>query len=98
MREKIVVVMFIMSLILMTACGKASDKVNSITGVVDEITSNYFYIEDEKGIYYQFALLDDNNIDISQYSVGDKITITYQGNLSETDTFYGKILNVEIVK
>lgn len=98
MREKIVVVMFIMSLILMTACGKSTDKVNSITGIVDEITSNYFYIEDEKGIYYQFALLDDNNIDISQYSVGDKITITYQGNLSETDTFYGKILNVEIVK
>ena len=98
MRTFIVVVMLTILLTFMTACGRGSDKVNSITGVIDEITSLYFYIEDDKGIYYQFALLDDNNIDISQYSVGDKITITYQGKLSDTDTFHGKILNVETVK
>ena len=95
MNKKIFVAMMVLILLSLAGCKNPSEKVNTVTGVLDEITSNYFYIEDKKGTYYQFAILEDNNIDLQKFQIGDEIIITYQGELSKTDMFHGKILNVE---
>lgn len=78
-----------------TAEDIAAGQEGTVTGTIDEVTEMYFSIQDEAGTYYQFAYDEESSVDFSQLSVGDVVTITYEGELSDVDTFFGKIISVE---
>ena len=73
----------------------AKEEANVVTGTIDEVTDMYFSIENTTGTYYQFAYDEESEVDFSQLSVGDKVEIFYEGELSDVDTFFGKILDIQ---
>lgn len=70
---------------------------SEIVGTVDEVKDFMFVIDAEDGCYYAFdtASLPEN---APTLKVGDKVLITYEGELSEADNFTGKILSVEVTE
>lgn len=73
----------------------AGEEANVVTGTIDEVTDMYFSIENTTGTYYQFAYDEESEVDFSQLSIGDKVEIFYEGELSDVDTFFGKILDIQ---
>lgn len=90
-----------MAMGMVTGCGsdgasKATEKsanASTVTGTVDEIKDFMFVIETEDGAFYSFPRED--GIDLSEISVGDEITVEYEGTISEIDAFDGEVLSVE---
>lgn len=80
--------LFIAITLLLTACQKeAQDNIQTISGIVSSIDSEYIYIDTEDGngwaIYYEDG-----------YSTGDNITITF--NTLGTDGIYDdEIISIE---
>jgi len=67
----------------------------SVIGVVEEIKEFKFIILDEAtGTYYDFPI-EEGGVDLGDIKVGDKVKVTYNGLISETDPFKGIILSVE---
>ena len=70
-----------------------------VTGVIDEIAEDYYFsIQVEDGTYYQFPLLEENDFELGDAGVGDKIKLIYDGELSEVDMFDGTLLGCELVE
>lgn len=80
------------------ASAEVSADAKSVTGVIDEITDLYFSIQAEDGTYYQFPFTEENSIDLSEASIGDKIKLYYEGELSDVDTFDGVLTGSELLK
>lgn len=93
------------------ACGSKNDKPaaegssaassevqgSTIAGTVDEVKDFMFVIDAEDGCFYAFdtASLPEGT---QSPAVGDKVVITYEGELSEVDNFSGTILSVEVIE
>lgn len=80
------------------ASAEVSADTKSVTGVIDEVTDLYFSIQAEDGTYYQFPFTEENSIDLSEASIGDKIKLYYEGELSDVDTFDGVLTGSELLK
>ena len=74
------------------------ENASTITGIIDEVADYYFSIQDENGVYYQFPFTENNSIDLSTASIGDKIKLYYEGELSDTDMFDGILLGSEMLE
>lgn len=107
MKKFAVVLGMVLTLGLAVGCGsqessKAAAEVSadtkSVTGVIDEVTDLYFSIQAEDGTYYQFPFTEENSIDLSEASIGDKIKLYYEGELSDVDTFDGVLIGSELLK
>ena len=71
----------------------------TLTGTLDEAKSFLFVVTDDQGASYQFSI--DSSAKPEGYddvAVGDSVTVTYTGALSEVDPFEGTIASVEKVK
>ena len=101
-------------LALATACGSqtstdtdsnagtqsgAQQEESTLTGKLDEKKDFMFVVTDDQGASYQFSI--DSSAKPEGYddvAVGDSVTVTYTGALSEVDPFEGTIASVEKVK
>lgn len=71
---------------------------SSVEGTVDEIKDFMFTIETGNGVAYSFPIDEEHPVDLSGISAGDKVKVSYNGELSEVDAFTGEVLSVEKVK
>ena len=72
---------------------------STLTGKLDEKKDFMFVVTDDQGASYQFSI--DSSAKPEGYddvAVGDSVTVTYTGALSEVDPFEGTIVSVEKVK
>lgn len=66
----------------------------TMTGTLDEIKDFMFVLKEGEDTYYAFAF-DEKPEGLDSLKTGDKVTVTYTGEVSEIDPFTGKIISVE---
>ncbi|MBR5577905.1 MAG: hypothetical protein IKW28_02800 [Lachnospiraceae bacterium] len=107
MKKFTVIVGMVLTLGLAAGCGskeaagaatEATANAKSVVGIIDEVTDLYFSIQAEDGTYYQFPFTEENNIDLGEASIGDKIKLYYDGELSDVDAFDGVLVGSELLK
>ena len=83
-----------------TAAGNTADTVTEtgeekiLTGTVEEIKDFMFIVTDDNGTSYELSF-DTKPQGLDGVSTGDKVKVTYTGELSEVDAFTGTIISVE---
>lgn len=66
----------------------------TLTGTADSIKDFQFVLTTDDGAAYVIPL-EDGKPDISDIKEGDKVTVTYTGEMNEIDAFTGTIISVE---
>lgn len=98
---KRIVVCFLAALLLICAgCGtqKAQDTVEeqrTLTGTLDEVKDFMFVVTDDQGESYALTFDGSAPEGLDDQKIGDRVTVTYTGELSVVDSFTGQILSVE---
>ncbi len=77
-----------------TTLGGDDAESSTITGVVEEMKDFMFIVTDENGTGYAFPF-EEKPEGLEGVNVGDAVTVTYTGTISEVDPFEGEILSVE---
>ena len=91
----------ILALLLICAgCGtqKAQDTVEeqrTLTGTLDEVKDFMFVVTDDQGESYALTFDGSAPEGLDDQKIGDRVTVTYTGELSVVDSFTGQILSVE---
>lgn len=80
-----------------TASEGESEEVSTLTGTLDEVKDFMFIVTGEDGTSYEFAFDEEKGKPegLDSVNVGDKVTVTYTGTVSEVDPFEGEVLSVE---
>lgn len=71
-----------------------TDTEQTVTGTIDEIKDFMFVVTDDSGNSYEFSF-ETKPDGLDNVQAGDKVKVTYTGELSEVDAFTGKIISVE---
>lgn len=79
----------------LNGCGAGKEQGLTVSGTLNEVKDFMFIIETADGAFYSFPRSEDGVTDLSEISVGDEITVEYEGTISEIDGFEGKVLSVE---
>lgn len=66
----------------------------TLSGTIDEIKDFMFVVTDESGASYEFSF-ETKPEGLDSVVAGDKVTVTYTGEISEVDPFNGTVLSVE---
>lgn len=66
----------------------------TLSGTIDEIKDFMFVVTDESGASYEFSF-ETKPEGLDSVAAGDKVTVTYTGEISEVDPFNGTVLSVE---
>ena len=112
MKKKVVmmVVTMAMAAAMMTGCGAKGDTASqttqesqttdasTISGTLDEVKDFMFVVTDAQGASYEFTFDGEKPAGLDDAKIGDKVTVTYTGELSEVDPFEGEGLSVEVSK
>ena len=93
-----------MAAMLLLACagcgekksGEAAEK-KILTGTLDEVKDFMFVVSDQNGTSYALNFEKEPE-GLSDVAVGDVVTVTYTGELSEIDPFTGVVLQVELAE
>lgn len=71
----------------------------TVTGTISEIKDFMFTVETEDGKAYALAFEQGKKpVGLADVKDGDKVTVTYTGELSEADVFEGTIVSVKAAK
>lgn len=70
------------------------EKEKTMTGTLDEVKDFMFVLKEGEDTYYAFAF-DEKPEGLDSLKAGDKVTVTYIGEVTEIDAFTGKIISVE---
>ena len=74
----------------------AGTEEKTVTGTIEEIKDFMFIVNDEDGKSYEFDFDADTKPDgLDQVEAGDKVQVTYTGEVSEVDPFTGTVISVE---
>lgn len=81
---------------------QTADKVGSstdeekktVSGTIESIKDFQFVIYDEDGNYYLFPF-EETPKGLDKVKVGDTVTVTYTGIVSEVDPFMGEVISVD---
>lgn len=73
---------------------QSDDTEQTVTGKIDEIKDFMFVVTDDSGNSYEFSF-ETKPDGLYNVQAGDKVRVTYTGELSEVDAFTGKIISVE---
>ena len=98
---KRIAVCFLAALLLICAgCGtqKAQDTVEeqrTLTGTLDEVKDFMFVVTDDQGESYALAFDGSAPEGLDDQKIGDRVTVTYTGELSVVDSFTGQVLSVK---
>ncbi len=76
------------------ASGEVDGQASTVSGVVEDIKDFMFVINDENGTGYAFSF-EEKPEGLDNIKVGDTVTVTYTGPISEVDPFEGEILSIE---
>ena len=100
MRRGLVCLVMAAVLMLGTACGAkqadAAEEQQTLTGTLDEVKSFMFVVTDDQNSAYVFPTEEGNAPQgLADVSVGDRVTVTYTGTLSEVDGLNGTVVSVE---
>ena len=69
---------------------------SKLSGTLDEKKDFMFVVTDEKGAAYEFTFDASAKPEgLDDVSVGDSVTVTYKGTVSEADPFDGTVISVE---
>ncbi len=66
----------------------------TLSGTIDEIKDFMFVVTDESGTSYEFSF-ETKPEGLDSVAAGDKVTVTYTGEISEVDPFNGSVLSIE---
>ena len=78
-----------------TEAGNQTDgEQKTLVGTVEEIKDFMFIVTDETGAAYEMSF-DTKPEGLDSIAAGDKVKVTYTGELSEVDPFTGTIISVE---
>ena len=95
-RTYAILTLCILFLSLAAACGGKKADASVLTGTIDEIKSFMFVVTTEEGDPYAFSFEEaPEGLDTVQN--GDKVKVTYTGEISVVDSFEGEVLSVEKV-
>ena len=90
-----------MAAMLLLACAGCGEKKSGeaaeekiLTGTLDEVKDFMFVVSDQNGTSYALNFEKEPE-GLSDVAVGDVVTVTYTGELSEIDPFTGVVLQVE---
>ena len=81
-----------------TATEGQSEETSTFTGTLDEVKDFMFIVTGEDGTCYGFTFDEEKPEGLDSVNVGDKVTVTYTGTVSEVDPFEGEVLSVEAAK
>ena len=96
-----IAVCFLAALLLICAgygTQKAQDTVEeqrTLTGTLDEVKDFMFVVTDDQGESYALTFDGSAPEGLDDQKIGDRVTVTYTGELSVVDSFTGQILSVE---
>ena len=92
----------LLAAVLLLACAgcgakKSEESVEekTLTGTLDEVKDFMFVVTDDNGDSYALTFEGNAPEGLSEREVGDRVTVTYTGELSVVDSFTGEILSVE---
>ena len=77
---------------------ESSEAASTVSGTLDEVKSFMFVVTDDQGASYAFTFSGDKPEGLDKVQVGDSVTVTYTGTVSEVDPFEGEVLSVEANK
>lgn len=93
-----------MAAMLLLACAGCGEKKSgeaaeekTLTGTLDEVKDFMFVVSDQNGTSYALNFEKEPE-GLSDVAVGDVVTVTYTGELSEIDPFTGVVLQVELAE
>ena len=100
------VVTMAMAAAMMTGCGAKGDTASQTTqesqtadaSTMDEVKDFMFVVTDAQGASYAFTFDGEKPAGLDDAKIGDKVTVTYTGEISEVDPFEGEVLSVEVSK
>lgn len=108
MKKMLVCLLAVLMLLACAGCGGGSSETaepqqeetqqpaeeQTVTGTLDEVKDFMLIVTDDQGACYcmNFDAAPEGLADVN---TGDRVTITYTGELSEIDAFTGEILRVE---
>ena len=100
MRRGLVCLVLAAVLMVGTACGAkqadAAQDQQTLTGTLDEVKSFMFVVTDDQNSAYVLPTEEgDTPPGLADVSVGDRVTVTYTGTLSELDGLDGTVVSVE---
>ena len=78
-----------------TATEGQSEETSTFIGTLDEVKDFMFIVTGEDGTCYEFTFDEEKPEGLDSVNVGDKVTVTYTGTVSEVDPFEGEVLSVE---
>ena len=71
-----------------------AEDASELTGTLDEVKDFMFVVTDASGSSYAFTFENEKPEGLDEVKVGDKVTVTYTGTISEVDPFMGEVLSV----
>lgn len=80
-----------------SAVTEDASKESTITGKLDEVKDFMLILNADDGVSYAINY-DKKPDDLKNYKVGDRITITYTGKLTQMDPFTGTIVSITAAK
>ena len=72
----------------------STEEETTLTGTLEEVKDFMFILTDEDGVGYSFDF-ETPPADLDQVEEGDKVTVTYTGQVSQVDPFSGTIISIE---
>ena len=73
---------------------EAAEEVLQLEGTMEEIKDFMFVVTESSGESYAFSFEEKPN-GLDKVKVGDNVTVSYTGTVSEIDPFVGEVLSVE---
>lgn len=99
--KKTIFLMAALLLLTVLAAGCGAQKTEEVqektlTGTLDEVKDFVFVVTDEENHSYALPIEESKKPEgLEDLSQGERVTVTYTGELSEVDPFTGEILSVE---
>ena len=73
---------------------QSGEKVNEVTGTLEEVKDFMFVVTDEAGTSYGFSV-EEVPEGLEEVKIGDKVLVKFTGIISQVDPFKGEVLSVE---
>ena len=92
----------VLMLLACAGCGAKksgeSGEEKTLTGTLDEVKDFMFVVTDDNGDSYALTFEGGAPEGLAEQEVGDRVTVTYTGELSVVDAFTGQVLSVKAAK